>query len=120
MHIPRVGHDTEPSRLCRGAGLGVRWKTHLTPFQRAARVLKMLLLPTAVQFLADTHDTPLYSASCPVRTGSVITLDPVQSRDRSLLPTAMQPRDELHEMAVHPPNRRALSTVHRWPSQRSS
>src|ERR1700722_14739117 len=55
-------HDT-PYRKVNDApaGLGVCWIDHLVPFQRSASVTVVVPLeesPTAVQALADAHDTP--------------------------------------------------------------
>jgi hypothetical protein len=59
-------HDTAVRLL--NAGLGVRWITHLVPFQRSARVdtlsgrcapgAKIDEDPTAVHAFRELHDTP--------------------------------------------------------------
>jgi len=49
-------------------GLGVGWTTHFLPFQRSASVTVPFIepeLPTAVQAVADRHDTPVSSDSSP-------------------------------------------------------
>ena len=44
------------------AGLGVAWIRHRAPFHRSARVLPLLVFPTAVHAEADAQETPLRKA----------------------------------------------------------
>ena len=61
VHAFGDGHDTASRSLFLApTGFGVGWIDQLVPFQLSASVswwFAMLLLPTAVQTLGDTHDT---------------------------------------------------------------
>jgi hypothetical protein len=67
MQLRAEVHDTPDSLASAAwAGCGVGWMRQWVPFHCSARALvaEMLLLnPTAVQALADAHDTPLRKLS---------------------------------------------------------
>src|SRR6185437_16046863 len=69
MHAGEEGQDTSLSLLPLAPdGFGVGWTTHFVPFQCSARVTWALTLPdcpTAMQSVADRHDTPVRPDSFP-------------------------------------------------------
>jgi hypothetical protein len=61
VQTPALPHDTDPNSPPFPGGVVVAWITQLLPFQRSANE-PVLVLPSAVHALADTHDTPIRSA----------------------------------------------------------
>src|SRR6516164_1902084 len=110
-------HDTAPRPLpCAPVGLGVVWIDHAVPFQRSASVTVVVLvevLPTAVQALADVHDTPPRTTDDPPAGVGVCWIDHVVPFHRSAsdppllgpvlsMPTAVQALADAHDTAPRP------------------
>jgi hypothetical protein len=114
VHAVADGHDTPPrTLLVAPAGLGVVWIVQLVPFQASANVAvaaaPLVNDPTAVQTVADGHDTPLsWLPVAPAGFGVLWTaqLLPFQASARTWLPLL----SEKLPAAVH-----ALADAHDTP-----
>jgi hypothetical protein len=103
-------HETAPRKYPGLFEVGVSWMRHLRPFQRSVIVpAKFPELsrpsPTAVQTVAEVHETPVRNQPCisvGVGTCWVFQLVPFQRSARSpeaVLPTAVQAEADVHETA---------------------
>jgi len=111
-----VVHETPLNSLAEApAGLGLLWRLHVVPFQPSANgasepAAPMIVAPTAVQALADGHETPwrtlevapvgfgvLWMAqSAPFQPSANVTGVPVMLTKE---PTEMQAVDDMHDTA---------------------
>jgi hypothetical protein len=74
--------------------------TQLSPFQSSASVPAALLLPTAMQTLADAQDTASKEAPAGRRVRMIVQVVPFQDSERApalLVPTAMQALAEVQD-----------------------
>jgi hypothetical protein len=100
-------HDTPARPLpCTPVGLGVCWIDHVVPFHRSASVTVVVLVevpPTAVQALADVHDTPCRRVFDPPVGLGVCWIDHLVPFHRSAsapleeAPTAVQALADVHD-----------------------
>jgi hypothetical protein len=114
MQSLALEHATALSWLCTALdGLGTVWALQLVPFQRSATGTLLppaMPLPTAVQSLAELHETP-FSATSKVLAGLgtlwTVQLEPFQRSangcdGKSVVPappTAVHAVDDVHETA---------------------
>jgi hypothetical protein len=117
VHAVVEVHDTPFSRLLVApVGLGTVWIDQVVPFQRSAKGTMLPALPradpTAMQAVAEVHDTPLRSALSVTPMGlGVAWTDQVVPSQRSAMvpsppeptltgPTAVQAVGEVHDTSV--------------------
>jgi hypothetical protein len=125
IHAVADVHAT-PSRKAEGKsrptpGVEVVWIVHVLPFQNSASVAPMPLLPTAVQAVADVHETPFRLP--PLGLGVVWVVQVLPSQRSTNVPplpepTAVHAEADVHETAFRPPPLGVVWIVQVLPSQR--
>src|SRR6516165_7824415 len=124
MHIVGDVHETPPrnaeGRLSPKPGVGVVWIFQVLPSQNSASVARMPLFPTAMQAVADVHETAF---RLPPLVGVVWVVQvPPSQRSTNVPPlpdpTAVHDVADVHETAFRPPPLGVVWIVQVLPSQR--
>ena len=125
VHAVADVHETPPRKgegtLRPTPGVGVAWIVQVLPSQNSANVASVPLCPTAVQDVADAHETAFRSP--PLGLGVVWVVQVLPSQRSANVPplpdpTAVHAVADAHETAFRPPPLGVLWIVQVLPSQR--